>query len=184
MRAEQLQATGKLHGSERSVPLFIDFSGTEASPLTVAVLVRRSPACQPSRSGPQASRRPARSQGRPWPPVGLRSPRTGRSPRRPHGQCRRGRLIVRRLVRSWEPQARPSDRDETFPNNDLDPAHWGADISLVLAVGSTDTVLYALWDIARYTEGAIQVRWRIDGFSSAPSVRPPAEPDGFQGWHF
>ena len=38
--------------------------------------------------------------------------------------------------------------------------------------GSQDTVLHALRDIARYTRGAMQVQWRIDGFAS------PARPAG------
>jgi deferrochelatase/peroxidase EfeB len=55
-----------------------------------------------------------------------------------------------------------------FPNDDLDAVQCGGDISLVLAAGTTDTILHALRDIARHTAGAMQVRWRIDGFSSAP----------------
>jgi deferrochelatase/peroxidase EfeB len=67
-----------------------------------------------------------------------------------------------------------------FPDDDLDPAQAGGDLSLVLAAGSTDTVLHALRDIARYTEGAMQVRWRISGFSSAP--RPSGTPRNLMGF--
>ena len=67
-----------------------------------------------------------------------------------------------------------------FPDDDLDPAQVGGDLSLVLAAGSTDTVLHALRDITRYTEGAMQVRWRISGFSSAP--RPAGTPRNLMGF--
>ena len=67
-----------------------------------------------------------------------------------------------------------------FPNDDLDPGQCGGDLSLVLAAGSTDTVLHALRDITRYTEGSMQVRWRIDGFSSAP--RPSGTPRNLMGF--
>jgi deferrochelatase/peroxidase EfeB len=67
-----------------------------------------------------------------------------------------------------------------FPDDALDPAQCGGDLSLVLAAGSTDTVVHALRDITRYTEGAMQVRWRIDGFSSAP--RPSGTPRNLMGF--
>jgi deferrochelatase/peroxidase EfeB len=56
----------------------------------------------------------------------------------------------------------------TFPDDDLDPAQCGGDVSVELSAGSTDTVLHALRDITRHTRGGMQMAWRIDGFASPP----------------
>ena len=69
---------------------------------------------------------------------------------------------------------------EPFPNDDLDPAQCGGDLSVQLSAGSTDTVLHALRDIARHTRGGMQVRWRVDGFSSPP--RPAGTPRNLMGF--
>jgi deferrochelatase/peroxidase EfeB len=69
---------------------------------------------------------------------------------------------------------------EAFPNDALDPAWLGGDMMLQLCAGSTDTVLHALRDIARHTRGAMQVRWRMDGFISPP--RPSGLPRNHLGF--
>jgi deferrochelatase/peroxidase EfeB len=51
---------------------------------------------------------------------------------------------------------------------------------LQLCAGSTDTVLHALRDIARHTRGAMQIRYRMDGFLSPP--RPDGVPRNHLGF--
>jgi deferrochelatase/peroxidase EfeB len=67
-----------------------------------------------------------------------------------------------------------------FPNDNLDSAQCGGDLSVQLAAGSTDTLLHALRDITRHTRGGMQIRWRIDGFSSPP--RPAGTPRNLMGF--
>lgn len=61
-----------------------------------------------------------------------------------------------------------------FPNDDLDPAWCGGDLLVQFCAGSADVVLHALRDIAKHTRGAMQVRWRLDGYLSPP--RPEGVP--------
>jgi len=55
-----------------------------------------------------------------------------------------------------------------FPNDSLDDSLCHGDLSLQLCASENDTVLHALRDIARHTRGAMQLRWRVDGFQSPP----------------
>jgi deferrochelatase/peroxidase EfeB len=55
-----------------------------------------------------------------------------------------------------------------FPNDSLEEGLCHGDLSVQLCASETDTVLHALRDIARHTRGAMQLRWRVDGFQSPP----------------
>jgi deferrochelatase/peroxidase EfeB len=68
----------------------------------------------------------------------------------------------------------------SFPDDDLDPDWCHGDLSLQLCADAPDTVLHALRDIARHTRGGMQVRWRMDGFLSAP--RPAGTPRNHMGF--
>ncbi|MFI0943552.1 iron uptake transporter deferrochelatase/peroxidase subunit [Streptomyces sp. NPDC021020] len=67
-----------------------------------------------------------------------------------------------------------------FDDDDLDPAWCHGDLSLQLSAPHQDTVLHALRDIARHTRGGMQVRWRMDGFTSPP--RPSGTPRNHMGF--
>lgn len=68
----------------------------------------------------------------------------------------------------------------SFPDDDLRPEWCHGDLSLQLHADDSDTVLHALRDIARHTRGGMQVRWRLDGFSSPP--RPAGTPRNLMGF--
>ncbi|MFF0525698.1 iron uptake transporter deferrochelatase/peroxidase subunit [Actinomadura nitritigenes] len=71
-------------------------------------------------------------------------------------------------------------RMRTFPDDDLDPAWCHGDLALTLGAADEDTVLHALRDICRHTRGGMQIRWRINGFSSRP--RPSGAPRNLMGF--
>jgi deferrochelatase/peroxidase EfeB len=69
---------------------------------------------------------------------------------------------------------------ESFEDDDLNPDLCHGDLSVQLCADSADTALHALRDITRHTRGAMQVRWRMDGFLSAP--RPTGTPRNHMGF--
>lgn len=61
----------------------------------------------------------------------------------------------------------------TFSTDELDPAQSHGDILLQICAHQRDTVTHALRELLRTVRGSLQLRWNIDGFSSArrgPSV--------------
>ncbi|MFD7162418.1 iron uptake transporter deferrochelatase/peroxidase subunit [Streptomyces violascens] len=67
-----------------------------------------------------------------------------------------------------------------FPDDDLDASWCHGDLSVQLCADSPDVVLHALRDIARHTRGGMQVRWRMDGYTSPP--RPSGTPRNHMGF--
>jgi Dyp-type peroxidase family len=69
---------------------------------------------------------------------------------------------------------------DTFANDQLDPAWCGGDVLLTLQGHDRDVVTNALREVCRATRGAMQIRWKQDGFTSAP--RPTGHPRNLLGF--
>jgi deferrochelatase/peroxidase EfeB len=67
-----------------------------------------------------------------------------------------------------------------FPNDSPDPAWLHGDLLLQLCASHPDTIHHAIRDITRHTRGAMQLRWKIDGYASPP--RPSGTPRNLLGF--
>jgi deferrochelatase/peroxidase EfeB len=67
-----------------------------------------------------------------------------------------------------------------FPNDSPDPAWLHGDLSLQLCANHPDIVHHAIRDITRHTRGAMQLRWKIEGYQSPP--RPSGTPRNLLGF--
>jgi deferrochelatase/peroxidase EfeB len=57
---------------------------------------------------------------------------------------------------------------KTFPNDSLDPAWLHGDLLVQLCANHPDTIHHAIRDITRHTRGGMQLRWKMEGYSSPP----------------
>jgi deferrochelatase/peroxidase EfeB len=55
-----------------------------------------------------------------------------------------------------------------FPDDTPDPAWLHGDLSLQLCANHPDTLHHAVRDLTRHTRGALQPRWKIEGYNSPP----------------
>lgn len=69
---------------------------------------------------------------------------------------------------------------DTFPDDQLDPAWCGGDLLVTLQSHDRDVVVDALRQVCRATRGSLQLRWKQDGFTSAP--RPSGHPRNLLGF--
>ena len=67
-----------------------------------------------------------------------------------------------------------------FPNDSLDPAWLHGDLLVQLCADHPDAVHHAIRDIAKHTRGAMQLRWKIEGYASPP--RPSGTPRNLLGF--
>jgi len=57
---------------------------------------------------------------------------------------------------------------QPFPNDFLEPAWQNGDLLLQLCANHPDTVHHAIRDITKHTSGGMQLRWKMEGYSSPP----------------
>jgi deferrochelatase/peroxidase EfeB len=68
----------------------------------------------------------------------------------------------------------------TFPNDLLEPAWLGGDLSLQICADHPDAVHHALRYIMKQARGSVQIRWKMEGYASPP--RPSGTPRNLLGF--
>ena len=69
-----------------------------------------------------------------------------------------------------------------FPNDSPMPEWTGGDVMLQLCANNPDTIHHAIRDITRHTRAGMQIRWKMQGYSSPTQRWIPSKPPGIQGW--
>ncbi|MEV4612958.1 Dyp-type peroxidase [Kitasatospora sp. NPDC049258] len=67
-----------------------------------------------------------------------------------------------------------------FPEDRIAFGDAHGDLSLQICADSRDTVLHALRDLLAHTDGALELRWRVDGFQNRP--RPDSAQRNLMGF--
>jgi deferrochelatase/peroxidase EfeB len=68
----------------------------------------------------------------------------------------------------------------TFPNDSPDPAWLHGDLLLQLCADNPDTIHHTIRDVTKHTRGAMQLRWKLEGYGSPP--RPSGTPRNLLGF--
>ncbi|HET8583814.1 MAG TPA: iron uptake transporter deferrochelatase/peroxidase subunit [Jatrophihabitans sp.] len=67
-----------------------------------------------------------------------------------------------------------------FPNDSPDPAWSHGDLMVQLCANHPDAVHHAVRDLTKHTRGAMQLRWKLEGYGSPP--RPTGTPRNLLGF--
>ncbi|MCW2522194.1 MAG: deferrochelatase/peroxidase EfeB [Frankiales bacterium] len=69
---------------------------------------------------------------------------------------------------------------QTFPNDALESAWCHGDLLVQLCANNPDAIHHAIRDLTKHTRGAMQLRWKLEGYGSPP--RPTGTPRNLLGF--